>query len=133
MRSHIHYQGLFKMNLIKMVEQFHRLMKFYPFNQKSVDFGREVSGKRIKLIEEETAELCEAIEDGDLVQILAESVDVVYVVLGGLFEIGITWEQFQQAFQLIHEANCQKSPPGDQMTKAGKPKTWKKANLLDLF
>lgn len=77
---------------------------------------------RINLIREECDELCEAIEAGDLGQIAAEAVDVVYVVLGTLVVCGLRIAPF---WAEVQQANMAKVP-NPEGGKPLKPDGWRK-------
>lgn len=84
---------------------------------------------RIKLIEEETRELVEAIRARKLGPIIQECVDLVYVVLGTLVVCGVRIKPF---FKAVHAANMEKeaNPAGG---KPIKPSGWVKPNCEDLI
>lgn len=111
-------------DIYKDVTNFHKKLGFPA--PATPDAVSEVSmlNFRIRLIEEETAELIVAIRRHDLSAIAAEAVDVIYVVLGLLVSLGLPFLPFWRA---IHKANMKKrwNPTGG---KALKPDGWRKPN-----
>lgn len=73
----------------------------------------ELSGSDYSLlknqIDEEITELEEAWEDEDLVGQVDALLDLVYFVFGGLYKMGLSAEQIEYCFNLIHEANMTKA------------------------
>lgn len=84
---------------------------------------------RIKLIEEETRELVEAIRARKLGPIIQECVDLVYVVLGTLVVCGVRIKPF---FSAVHEANMAKEP-NPKGGKPIKPEGWEKPDCSALI
>lgn len=80
---------------------------------------------RKRLIREETDELIEAIERGDLKGIASESIDVLYVVVGTLMVCGI---RILPIWRAVHAANMRKVPNPDG-GKVQKPIGWKPADI----
>lgn len=60
---------------------------------------------RKRLLHEEFNELIEAIDNDDLVGIVSEAVDLVYVTVGACVSYGLP---FMEVFEAIHEANLRK-------------------------
>lgn len=113
-------------DLMNDTYEFHAHMGLYP----TVDCDKKaVEAKRISLLKEETAELIEAIESGDIEKILHESTDVLYIVAGLLVERGITPAQAQSAWTQVHAANMNKEPASDPLKKPTKPAGWKPADM----
>jgi predicted HAD superfamily Cof-like phosphohydrolase len=67
---------------------------------------------RKKLIEEESQEACDAIDEGTLTDIAKELADIMYVALGTAVSMGIDLEH---VFDLVHRSNMSK------LNKNGKP------------
>jgi predicted HAD superfamily Cof-like phosphohydrolase len=114
------------MNIHHDVRQFH--LKFgHPA---PVSVIRDLTTKqdmldfRIKLIREECDELVEALEERDLAKIAAESVDLIYVVVGTLVALGLPLLPF---WRDVQRANMQKekNPNGG---KPIKPEGWEGPN-----
>lgn len=121
------------MSKLQDVFRFHSKMGFWPFvpeENKTQELEDAVYEKRCRLIEEEAKELVEAIRSGDKVARLHESVDLVYVVLGGLLEHDISQASFDAAWKMVQEANMAKKPPADPLGKAEKGPRWKKAEVV---
>lgn len=76
--------------------------------------------RRMQFIREEVDELLFEYEKRNLLGVAHESVDVLYVVLGGLLEWGI---RFRPVWDLVHRANMAKErgAPGE---KTRKPAGW---------
>jgi predicted HAD superfamily Cof-like phosphohydrolase len=83
---------------------------------------------RKKLIEEETQELLEAIDDGYLPNIAKEIIDVLVVTIGAARTYGIN---LSLAWDEVHKSNMHKrGGPRDPITgKQLKPKGWKKPDM----
>lgn len=82
------------------------------------------------LVIEECAELTDAINSGDIVQIAKESADVMYVVLGLANTYGFDLEP---VFDEVHRSNMSKV--GGYKSKQGKwikPATYSKADIVPL-
>ncbi len=113
---------------------FHRKMGFWPYVEThNSELRASVLEKRKKLIKEESEELIEALDSGDLTAILHEAIDVMYVAMGSLIESGIEDSNLQTAWQLVHAANMEKIPPDDPLGKAEKGPKWKKADVAKAF
>ena len=107
------------------VREFHR--KFgHPAPRSLTNLSKETMRFRRKLTSEEATELVyELRANGSLAKIAAESVDLIYVVLGNLVAMGIPFEPIWAA---IHSANMAKkvNPDGG---KPIKPDGWKPADV----
>ena len=113
-------------DIMNDTHEFHAHMGLYP----TVNCDEKtVEAKRIALLQEETAELIEAIESGDVGKILHEATDVLYIVAGLLVERGITPAQAQAAWAHVHAANMNKCPASDPLKKPTKPADWKPADM----
>tara|TARA_R110000796_G_scaffold247856_1_gene373868 strand:+ start:648 stop:1139 length:492 start_codon:yes stop_codon:yes gene_type:complete len=74
------------------------------------DIGRVDLAARKKLIREEFEEFMDAIDDGNMVGIIAEGVDVIYTILGTFVVLGVPFMPF---WRLVSRANMAKVPaPG---------------------
>lgn len=60
---------------------------------------------RVKLIKEETKEICEALEAGDMIGVADGIADLLYVAIGTAVEMGIDIEPI---FNEVHRANMAK-------------------------
>lgn len=113
------------------VAAFHRKFN-HPAPEMPITLSTEVTQFRIDRIEEECKELCEALRRRNLAEIAAESVDLIYVVLGTLVCCGLRIAPF---WRVVHAANMAKkeNPNGG---KPLKPKGWIKPDcklvLLDV-
>jgi len=114
--------------LISDVRAFHEKMNLFPFDKGESD-RVEIDDKRMRLIDEEGAELKEAIEEGDKAHILQEAIDVIYVAVGACHEAGIKPEQLRMGWDLVHQANMLKTPPESAGEKPSKPEGWKKPDM----
>ena len=84
---------------------------------------------RMLLMAEEFREMSKSMEDGNLAEIGAECVDLIYTVIGTAVSYGIDLRPFWEA---IHGANMKKvaCPYGG---KALKPDGWKKPDIDSLL
>lgn len=92
---------------IKMVREFHTVMRTYSVDTPKIDLPIDVVELRKKLISEETKEVFEAVEKKDLVNLLKEYCDLLYVVFGGIVEHGLD-DVIVEAFQLVQNSNMSK-------------------------
>ncbi len=86
------------------VREFHRAFGLV-LNERPTSAPLDLAQRRIRLHEEETAELAEAIEGGDLTEIAHELADVVYVAYGTAATYGIDLDAVLAA---VHRANMTK-------------------------
>lgn len=84
--------------------------------------------KRLDWIDEELAELVEAVADGDIVEIADALGDILYLTLGTAVEYGIDLEPI---FDEIHRSNMSKTPAPDG-GKVLKGKDYFKPNLTPI-
>lgn len=87
--------------------------------------SEETKALRVRLVREEVEELIEAIEEGDVVKIAHEAVDVLYVVVGLLVTYGVS---IGPVWRLVHRANMRKEPDPDG-GKIRKPEGWEPADV----
>lgn len=88
------------MNPYNMVLQFHQV-----FGCAINDPTRTHNEMRARLIEEEAAEVAEALRLGDLKKIAKELADLYYVTQGAAITLGIDLER---AVELVHRSNMSK-------------------------
>jgi len=110
------------MSIDKDVRAFHLKFK-HPAPEMPIstaDVEESVMQFRRDRIEEEYKELMEAFESGSLAKIAAETVDLVYVLIGTLVVLGIPFMPF---WRDVHRANMAKvqNPTGG---KPLKPEGW---------
>lgn len=121
-------------------EEFHREMGFYPFTDlkpeteveykgETVTFAEAVMRKRCDIVNEECSEFCSALVGGNKAEILHEGIDVLYVVLGGLLEAGVTWAELSVAWAMIQIANLGKDRPESPLSKAVKGDRFEPADV----
>lgn len=78
-------------------QKFHRKFKMKGTNNEDMQF-------RLNLLIEELGELAQAVTRGkSREEILEENVDMLNLILGNLVSLGITPEEFDQAFWKKHE------------------------------
>lgn len=84
---------------------------------------------RIKLIEEESKELLEALKNKSDIDKISEACDLLYVTLGVFVDLGVPPHEF---FNAIHEANMRKvkNPTGGKVLK---PEGWQPADLKSIL
>jgi len=92
---------------IKMVREFHTVMKAYNLDVPQVNLPSNIIALRKKLIEEETKEVFDAVEKKDLVNLLKEYCDLLYVVFGGIVEHGLD-HLIEEAFEMVQKSNMSK-------------------------
>ena len=86
------------------IDEFHFTYNF-PQDVPYIPATNEIKALRRKLIEEEVAELFEAMDKDNKAEILKELVDVVVVCVGMADTYG--WE-FDEAFRRVHRSNMSK-------------------------
>ena len=115
---------------------FHRAFKHplgldYPTSHTIMDSEKKL---RRVLIQEEYAELIDAINNGDDDEVLKELCDLVYVCVG--FAVTYGWS-FDTAFNRVHQSNMSKldadgNPAYREDGKVVKPNGYEPPKLLDL-
>jgi len=81
---------------------------------------------RTRLMMEEMAELVEAMQTGDYVNVAKELADVLYVVYGTAVEYGVPMDE---VFAEVHRSNMSKSPALDAGGKIKKGMDYEEANI----
>ena len=81
---------------------------------------------REEYIREEFNELMVEFENRNMVGIISECIDLIYVCVGTLVVLGVPFKPFWAA---IHAANMRKVPSGKQGGKWLKPEGWTAANI----
>lgn len=115
---------------LQLIREFHE--KFDDFLQDSpnADIPKAKKEFRKKIMKEELQELCEAMNEGDLVHIAHELVDLLYVTLGTAEVYGLSGK-LEKVFDEIHRSNMSKEfVPGE---KAVKGKNFQKADVRKFF
>jgi predicted HAD superfamily Cof-like phosphohydrolase len=117
---------------IDLVAEFHRATDC-PVDIQPTLPSKEVFDLRKRLIEEETRELFEAIEQGNWANILKEISDLQYVLDGTYISLGIDHMK-DEAFAEVHRSNMTKvQPDGSVIRDAGgkvqKGPRFEKANM----
>ncbi len=92
---------------LNQVLKFHQRFHSHWQDEPSSLIPEEVKQLRIRLINEETAELVEAIGQGSLKEIAKEMADVLYVVLGTVVAFGLQ-NQMGAIFDEVHQSNMAK-------------------------
>jgi len=119
---------------------------------KVYEFNREIRGEtqpekpqqmtiqqhhaRAVFMSEECLEFAEATTpEGELDALI----DIVYFAMGGMFEMGLSEDQVNDAFEKVHKANMQKvagaklRAAGIEVTDASKPDSWVEPDLSVYF
>ena len=90
--------------MFKDIKEFHD--KFgLPASEKPSFLEPEYMKFRIKFLQEEIDEFCDAYINGDLEKAFDALVDLSYVTLGTAFLMGLPWDE---GWKLVHEANMLK-------------------------
>lgn len=89
-----------------------------------VDFNRNVLGieprpltyphgpemdHALKCLREEHRELSDAYQSGDFIGCVDANIDTIYFAIGNLYKMGLTAEQMEQIFTIVHVKNMSKS------------------------
>lgn len=106
---------------------------------RSIDYGIRQKGValRKRLLQEEVEELEEAMDNGDIVEVLDAGVDILYIVLGTMHEYDLL-DKFEEAWNLIHANNMSKLGKDgrvlrNEFGKVIKPSNYKPVDLNILF
>ena len=106
---------------------------------RSIDYGIRQKGValRKRLLQEEVEELEEAMDNGDIVEVLDAGVDILYIVLGTMHEYDLL-DKFGEAWNLIHANNMSKLGKDgrvlrNEFGKVIKPSNYKPVDLNILF
>lgn len=86
------------------VRDFHEFFGL-PVRAVPTNLGEQELSLRKSLLEEEHAELQEALDTGDLKQIAKEAADLLYVLYGLQWHVGL---DFDRAFAAVHRSNMTK-------------------------
>src|SRR5258708_4468914 len=122
---------------INMVKRFHEAMglpiQYYP----NLKIKKELIELRWKLIEEELKEFKEAVEQGDKVNVSKEFADLLYVVFGGILDLGYQ-DLIEEVFNRVQVSNMSKlgedgTPVLREDGKVTKGPLYKKPYLHDIF
>ncbi len=117
--------GPSKPSLQDMVKEFH--VKFeQPVGTRAAMIDRDRRDLRHRLVEEEAKEFENACADRDMVEMVDAAVDLIYVALGALVELGVDVEP---VFAEVHRSNMAKLWPNevvwyDDHGKVKKPPGW---------
>lgn len=91
---------------INKVIEFHSVFKQEFKTEPSVG-DMDLAKKRYDLGKEELDEYLEAVEDGNIVEILDALVDQAYILFGTVIKHGLQ-DKFERAFNLVHKNNMTK-------------------------
>lgn len=99
--------------------------------------GLSLSGNRelgMRLIDEEATELDEAIKSGDRAEILKETLDLIWVLLGNLMRHGIAPWQIAAGWNALFWSNMSKKGGKlDEHGKLTKPDTYRPADMASVL
>lgn len=62
----------------------------------------------VKCLKEEATELSEAYQAGDFIGCIDANIDTMYFAIGNLYKLGLTPEQMEKCFTVVHEHNMRK-------------------------
>lgn len=89
------------------VQMFQRKFSRHFHDSPSLDIPQSVKEMRVAIMQEEMAEVVEAIQQNDLPAIAKELADVLYTVLGTVDTYGLS-EKFDDIFAEVHRSNMTK-------------------------
>ncbi len=112
-----------------MVREFHEAFGLIAPDHPTLD---EFPGRlRIQLIEEEAREFAEAVEAGDMVEIVDALCDLLYVTYGAAVTLGVDLEPH---FAEVHRSNMAKrGGPKRADGKQLKPEGWQPPRLAEIL
>jgi predicted HAD superfamily Cof-like phosphohydrolase len=125
------------MKMTQAVLEFHQVMDCPVYSLPSLPETKRCELRKA-LMKEELAELCEAIDKGDLVKIADGLADLYYVVTGTAWEFGLA-ECMGDIFAEVHRSNMSKIDPQTgkpifrEDGKVIKPPTYSPANLTPII
>lgn len=91
----------------KKVQEFHDLFDIPVLNTPQIP-SNERCDLRVNLIQEELNEFKDAIEEGDLVEIVDAFADLNYVLSGSILEFGFG-DKYEEIFNEVHRSNMSKA------------------------
>ena len=113
------------------VSEFNRMVLKFPKPKKPQLLEHKDAEITCIALEEEAQEFNEAHVNGDLIGCVDACIDSIYFAMGALYKMGISEEQFEECFSLVHLANMKKMIGqkesrivGGQPLDAVKPKDW---------
>jgi len=89
------------------VQQFQRKFSRHFHDAPSLDVPQHIKEMRMRIMQEEVAEVVEAIQQDDLPAIAKELADVLYTVLGTVDTYGLS-TKFDEIFAEVHRSNMTK-------------------------
>jgi len=114
-------------NYYQDVKDFHEKFRLVVEDQPTIPSRRTVD-LRISLIEEETAELLDALDWEDIVGVADAVADLIYVVLGTAISYGIAVDAI---WRVIHDTNMKKVGGKEREDgKILKPEGWVPPDIL---
>lgn len=128
---HLNGAGLL-VNMAHMVERFNRQLIGIGIPDRPTILSRDRALARMDHMREELTEFAEALRDDDLQGAVDGLIDLVYVALGAIVEMGVTP---MGVFEEVHTANMLKERgtvekrPGSAGFDAIKPKGWEPPDL----
>lgn len=119
------------MNLMKDIYDIHKHIgerRQYLFPPKDMQTDR-IAWIRGEVDELEEA-MIKAVDATDRLNVLQETIDIIYFALGVIWDWNFTPMQFYRAWREVHRANMDKQPPARKGGKWIKPPGWKKADVF---
>jgi predicted HAD superfamily Cof-like phosphohydrolase len=116
---------------LKLIKEFNKKFHIYDPGKPSVEVDPEYRDLRIRLMQEELAELIKGMQEKDLENIAKESADLLYVLFGTISAYGLL-EKFPAIFKEVHESNMSKTYIKGQ-GKPAKLAGYKKADITKII
>ncbi len=120
-----------------MDAQLAQLKEFHSkFNSTWQDFpvlaGDDTRNLRSRLMHEETKEVIEAMEEGDIEHIAKEIADLLYTVYGTIGSYGLAGKM-SEIFTEVHQSNMSKDVPEGGEGKAVKGEHYREADISNIL
>lgn len=122
---------------LQQLRDFHTKAKAIPIDSPTVDVSPQVKEVRIRLMQEELAEVIEAIKNEPIDQLAKELADLLYVVYGTVDAFGLS-AKMEEIFEAVHVSNMSKFPADGKVLyneygKVIKPDTYRPPNIKQFF
>ena len=106
-------------------------------NELQQDISEEMKSLRISLMEEELAEVIEAMNNEPIENIAKELADLLYVVHGTIVSYGLQ-DKMQEVYKEVHRSNMSKLGPDNKpiknsQGKVQKPDTYSPADIKSVL
>lgn len=130
--------NIFMKKQLDQIKEFHDAYSMYDEPKKpEFDIQENLKELRIRLIEEESKEVANAIRNEDIQQVAKELADLLYVTYGTIRAFGLQ-DKMEKVFDEVHRSNMSKldddgKPIRREDGKVLKSKNYSPADLSDIL